>query len=122
MPPILIYIAIGLFAGISSGLVGIGGGIIITPALVLLCKFTQQQAQGTTLALLVPPVGLLAAYQYFKHGLVDVRVACYVCIGFFVGGLLGAKIATALPNNVLEKLFGALLMGIGIKMLFFASK
>jgi uncharacterized membrane protein YfcA len=116
---IITYMALGLVAGISSGLVGIGGGIIITPALVLLCKFTQQQAQGTTLALMVPPIGLLAAWQYYKNGFVDLKVAALICAGFFIGGLLGARVATSLPNVVLEKLFGTLLMAIGVKMLFF---
>ena len=113
-----LYIGIGLVAGIASGLVGIGGGVLITPALVLIVGLTQQQAQGTTLALMVPPIGLLAAWEYYQKGLVDLKIAGLICLGFFVGGLLGAKVATGLPNSVLEKLFGVTLVAIGLKMLF----
>jgi uncharacterized membrane protein YfcA len=119
---LLLYLALGLFAGISSGLVGIGGGTIITPALVMLCGFSQHQAQGTTLALLVPPIGLLAAWQYYKSGYVDLKVAGLICLGFFVGGLIGARVATSLSNIWLERMFGTLLISIGIKMLFFPSQ
>ena len=90
---IFLYILLGVVAGIFSGLIGIGGGIIIVPALVLLFGLSQHSAQGTTLALMVPPIGLLAAWTYYKQGLVDLKIAAFVCIGFFIGGLLGAKFA-----------------------------
>ncbi len=122
IPQLLFYIVLGLFAGITSGLVGIGGGTVITPALVFLCGFSMHKAQGTTLALLVPPIGLLAAWQYYKDGYVDLKVAGLICLGFFVGGLIGARIATAVSNLWLERLFGVLLISIGIKMLFMSSK
>jgi len=121
MVQLLVYLAIGLVAGVTSGLVGIGGGVLITPALVLLVGLTQQQAQGTTLALMVPPIGLLAAWEYYHKGLVDLKVAGLICLGFFIGGYFGAKIATGLSNALLEKIFGATLLLIGVKMLFLSK-
>lgn len=117
MTHILLYLLLGLVAGIFSGLIGIGGGIIIVPALVFLFGLSQHQAQGTTLALLVPPIGLLAAWTYYKEGYVDLRIASLICLGFFLGGLLGAKLATGLSNSVLEKLFGTALLLVSLKML-----
>lgn len=114
-------IILGLLSGVISGLIGIGGGTIITPALVLLFGFTQIKAQGTTLALMIPPIGLLAAWQYYKDGFVDLKAAGLICLGFIIGGFLGAKVATSLSSTVLEKLFGTVLMLIGIKMIFFAK-
>ena len=119
MPDIISLITLGLVAGILSGLVGIGGGIIIIPALVLLFGFTQHQAQGTTLAMMVPPVGILAAYTYWKSGHVDIKTAALICLGFLIGGLIGAKFANNLSNVVLEKVFGISLLIIAIKMIFF---
>lgn len=119
MYEVLIYIVLGLVAGTLSGLIGIGGGIIIVPALVFLVGLSQHEAQGTTLALMVPPVGILAAWTYYKQGYVDLKIAALICIGFFVGGLIGAKIATALASAALEKVFGVVLLGIAIKMIFF---
>ncbi|PWB80673.1 MAG: permease [Candidatus Methylomirabilota bacterium] len=118
MVEIVAYIFLGLVAGFSSGLIGIGGGIIIIPTLVFAFGLSQHQAQGTTLALLVPPIGLLAAWTYYSKGYVDLRIAGLICIGFFVGGLLGAKLAVGLSNSVLEKLFGAALFLISLKMIF----
>lgn len=115
---IMLYILLGFVAGVTSGLIGIGAGVIIIPLLVFLFGFTQQQAQGTTLALMVPPIGLLAAWTYYKQGYVNVQAAAYVCIGFFVGGLLGARFAAGLPNSVLKKTFGIILLLIALKMIF----
>ncbi len=114
---ILLYMLLGLAAGFLGGLVGIGGGVIIVPVLVFLFGLSQHKAQGTTLALLVPPIGILAAWTYFKQGYVDLKIAICICIGFFLGGLFGAKLATSLSNNVLEKVFGIALILIGLKML-----
>jgi uncharacterized membrane protein YfcA len=114
---ILFYLLLGLVAGSLSGLIGIGGGVIIVPALVFLFGLSQHQAQGTTLALLVPPIGLLAALTYYKQGYVDLKIAAFVCVGFFLGGLLGAKLAIGLSNVILEKVFGVALLLIALKMI-----
>ncbi|MBN2030041.1 sulfite exporter TauE/SafE family protein [bacterium] len=119
MTDILLYLILGLAAGTLSGLIGIGGGIIIVPALVFLFGLSQHQAQGTTLALFVPPIGLLAAWTYYSRGYVNLKIAAFVCMGFFVGGLLGARIATGLSNIVLQKIFGAALLLVALRMLFF---
>ena len=116
---ILLYIALGLAAGALSGLMGIGGGIVLIPALVYIFGLTQQQAQGTTLALMIPPIGLLAAWTYYRQGYVNLQIAIFVCLGFFIGGLFGAKIAMGLNNVILQKLFGALLLLVGFRMIFF---
>ena len=111
------YIALGLLAGALSGLVGIGGGVLIVPVLVFLFGMNQHQAQGTTLALMVPPIGLLAAWTYYKDGYVDIRAAALICAGFVLGGLIGAKLATHLSNPILEKTFGFAMLLISIKMI-----
>ena len=113
----LAYVLLGLVAGALSGLIGIGGGIIIVPALVFFFGFTQLKAQGTTIALMIPPSGLLAAWTYYRQGYVDVTAALLVCLGFVLGGLLGATVATGLSNALLEKVFGVVLLFIALKML-----
>lgn len=118
MSQLVLYIILGLAAGILSGLVGLGGGILIVPALVFLFGFSQQQAQGTTLALLVPPIGILAAWTYYKHGFVDVKVAAVIAAGFIIGSLFGARFAVGVPNAVLEKVFGIVIVLIGLRMIF----
>jgi uncharacterized membrane protein YfcA len=117
MVHILLFLLLGLAAGVLSGLIGIGGGVLIVPGLVLLFGLPQHQAQGTTLAMLVPPIGILAAWTYYEKGYVDLKIAGLLCAGFLVGGLLGGKIATTLSNAVLEKVFGAALLLIAVKML-----
>lgn len=114
---IILYVLLGLLTGVFSGMFGLGGGTIIIPVLVFLFGLSQHQAQGTTLALMVPPIGLLAAWTYYKAGFVDVRIAAFVCLGFFFGGLLGAKIVVGLPEPLLRRLFGVALLMISIKMI-----
>ena len=114
----LLYILLGLLAGSLSGLIGIGGGVIVVPSLIFLFGFSQQEAQGTTLGLLVPPIGILAALTYYQQGYVNLKVAALICVGFFVGGLLGAKLAVSLSTEVLKKVFGLVLLFIGAKMIF----
>ena len=114
---ILLYVILGLAAGILSGLLGIGGGILIVPALVLGFGLSQHLAQGTTLALMVPPIGLLAAWTYYKQGFVDVKIAALVCLGFFFGGLIGANLATSINPIWLKKLFGFALLIAALKMI-----
>jgi len=121
MSNILFLILLGLMAGVLSGLIGIGGGMILVPALVFLLGFSQHQAQGTTLALMVPPIGLLAAWIYYKQGYVDLKIAALICLGFFFGGLVGARIATGLPNIVLQRIFGVALLLVALKMILFVK-
>jgi len=111
------YLLLGLLAGALSGLIGIGGGVIIVPVLVFLMGFSQHEAQGTTLALLIPPIGILAAWSYYKQGYVNLPVAGYICVGFVLGSLAGARLATSLSNTALERIFGVALLLIAIKML-----
>ena len=115
---IVLYLLLGLFAGVLSGLLGIGGGIFVIPALVLLLGLSQKTAQGTTLAMMVPPIGLLAAWAYYKAGFVDLKVAGLMCIGFFFGGFLGAKFATTLSETTLSRIFGVAMLIVSIKMIF----
>jgi uncharacterized membrane protein YfcA len=114
---IILYLLLGLVAGTFSGLIGIGGAIIIIPALVLLFGLSQHTAQGTTLALMVPPIGLLAAWVYYRQGFVDLKIAGLICLGFFVGGLIGAKFATEIPDQTLRKVFGVVLLLASLKMI-----
>jgi hypothetical protein len=112
------FLLLGLVAGTVSGLIGIGGGMLITPTLVYLFGFSQYSAQGTTLALLVPPIGLLGALTYYRQGYVDLKVAALVCLGFFLGGLLGAKFAVNMPEVFLRRLFGTAMLLVALRMLF----
>jgi len=114
---IFLLVLVGLAAGILSGLLGIGGGILIVPCLVFIFGLSQHAAQGTTLALMVPPIGLLAAWTYYKQGDVDIRMAVLICLGFFVGGLFGAKLAGLINGALLKKLFGGLLLFTALKMI-----
>ncbi len=115
---ILLLAIIGLAAGILSGLIGIGGGIIIVPALVLILGFSQQEAQGTSLGLLLLPVGILAVMNYYKQGFIDIKVVGIMCITFVVGGWLGSKLSLSLPQETIKKIFAVVLLLIAGKMLF----
>ena len=119
---IILLLLIGLAAGITSGLVGIGGGILIVPGLVYLLGFSQKMAQGTSLGILLLPVGILAVWQFYKGGYVDVKSVALVAIAFVVGGYFGSKITLALPEDVVKKVFAILMLVISIKMLFFEKK
>jgi len=113
------YLLLGLAAGIYSGIFGLGGGTIIIPVLVFLFGMSQHTAQGTTMAMLVPPIGLLAAWAYYQKGFVDLKAAGLMCITFFIGGLIGAKFATAISDTTLTKVFGIALLLISLKMIFY---
>ncbi|MGA1865378.1 MAG: TSUP family transporter [bacterium] len=115
---ILLTILIGAAAGIAGGFLGIGGGIIMVPALVLFFGMTQHQAQGTVLATMVPPIGLLAAMKYYYAGNVNIKIAVFLCLGFFVGGLLGAQGAHYISATLLKRIFGILLLFISIRLIF----
>ena len=112
-------LVLGLIAGYFSGLVGIGGGVIIVPILIFVFGFNQHTAQGTTLALLIPPIGILAALAYYQKGYVDIKSAMIICTGFILGGYLGGKMAIGLPDQILKQIFAVLLMVLGLKMFFF---
>jgi len=116
---VFLYLLLGLVTGIFSGLIGIGGAIIIIPSLVLLFGLSQHTAQGTTLALMVPPIGLLAAWTYYKQGFIDFKIAGLICLGFFFGGLVGAKFATEIPDDILRKIFGVILLASSLRMIFY---
>ena len=116
---IILLILIGLAAGFLSGLVGIGGGIIIVPALVLLLGFTQKQAQGTSLGIMLLPIGILAVIQYYKQGYLNVNYVLIVACAFVVGGFLGSKLALSLSDEKMKKVFAVILFLISFKMLFF---
>jgi uncharacterized protein len=115
---ILLYLILGLTAGTLSGMFGIGGGTILIPALVFLAGLTQHEAQGTTLAIMLLPIGLLAVIRYYHSGHVRFYIATFICIGFLIGGLLGANIAEGLPNLVLRKAFGIFLMVVAAYTIF----
>ena len=109
-------LAVGIVAGYLSGLVGIGGGIIIVPMLVLLFGFSQYMAQGTTLAMMIPPIGILAVLKYYQGGYVDIRTAGVLCVGFVLGGYFGGLTAVNVSQDVLRKIFGVVLVAVGVKM------
>ena len=116
-----LFVLLGVVAGAASGLVGIGGGIIIVPALVMLFGFSQKLAQGTTLALLVPPIGILAAYAYYQHGLVDLRAAGLIVVGFLAGSFIGARFVTNLSNATVTRIFAVFLILVAVRMLITAK-
>lgn len=115
---LILLIIIGLLAGSFSGMVGIGGGVIIIPMLVYFLGFTQHEAQGTSLAVMLPPIGLMAAYQYYKSGHVNLVYAMIIAGAFFVGGYLGAKYAVKIPEMILKKIFGIFLLLLALKTIF----
>ena len=113
---VLTLVVIGLAAGVLSGLIGVGGGIIVVPALVYFLGFSQHEAQGTSLGLLLLPVGILAVLNYYNKGFIDVKVVAIMCLAFVLGGWLGSKISLALPEEPVKKIFGILLLYTAFKM------
>src|SRR5664279_1012965 len=114
---ILILIVIGIITGVMAGMLGIGGAIIMIPALVFLLGISQQSAQGTSLAVMLPPVGIIAAYNYYKAGHVNIKFAIILAVCFLVGSYFGSKLALDLPQAVLKKIFGVLLLLVAARML-----
>ena len=119
---LIILIIIGIAAGILGGMVGVGGGIVIVPALVFFLGFSQKMAQGTSLGILLLPVGLFGVMQYYKEGYVDMKVVLIISAGFLLGSLFGSKLALSLPQDAVKKIFAVLLIIVAIKMLFFEKK
>jgi uncharacterized membrane protein YfcA len=111
------FILTGLLVGVLSGMVGVGGGIILVPILVIFFGFSQHRAQGTSTAMLLPPIGILAAWTYYKAGMVDIRATALLCAGFVLGGLFGAKLAIVMDKDVLRRAFGTVLLCISLKMI-----
>jgi uncharacterized membrane protein YfcA len=107
---IFIFIVIGLAAGVLAGLFGIGGGILIVPALILVARMAPITATGTSLGSLLLPVGALGAYEYYRHGHVNVRAAIWVALGLFVGAYFGAKVANQIPQLYLKRMFAVFLV------------
>lgn len=118
---VILLIVIGFSAGVLSGLVGVGGGIIVVPALVFFLGFTQQEAQGTSLGLLLLPVGILAVVNYYNKGNIDVKVVAVMSIAFILGGWFGSKLALQLSQELLRKIFAIVLFYTAFRMLHWDS-
>ncbi len=114
---ILIILIIGLSAGLLNGSMGVGGGILIVPALVFILGFSMRQAQGTSLALMTIPVMLAAAINYYKEGYINVKVALLMAFTFVIGSYLGSKLAMHIPEKFMKKAFGVLMIIAAIKMI-----
>lgn len=115
---VLILLAIGLSSGFLSGTMGVGGGIIVVPALVYFLGFSQHMAQGTSLALMLPPTGILATLHYYKNGFVDVKVALIIIVMFIVGAYLGSLFSLQIPEKLLRRVFGVFVLLAATKMIF----
>ena len=115
---LLILIAIGIISGIMAGMLGIGGAIIMVPALVFVMGLNQHTAQGTSLAVMLPPIGIIAAFNYYKAGQVNIKFALILAAAFLIGSYFGSKLALNLPQPVLKKIFGILLILVAARMLF----
>ncbi len=115
---LLLLIIIGLTAGALGGMIGLGGGIILIPALVLLMKLDQQTAQGTSVAIMLPPIGLFAVYNYYKAGYVNTKFAMIIAAAFMIGGYFGSMLALKLSPSMMRKIFSILLAAIAVKMFF----
>lgn len=114
---ILLLVIIGLITGAFAGMLGIGGAIIMVPALVYIMGLGQQAAQGTSLAVMLPPIGIIAAYNYYKAGQVNLKFALILAVFFIIGSYFGSRLSLSLPENTLRKIFGILLLAVAIKML-----
>ena len=114
---VLLLIAIGFAAGILSGAFGIGGGVVIVPALIYLAGFNQHRATGTSLAVLLPPIGFAAMWEYYRHQNVDVGAAMIIAAAVFVGGWLGALVANRISGPYLRLAFGVFVVMLGVSLM-----
>lgn len=112
-----ILIVIGLLAGILSGFIGVGGGMIIVPGLIYFLGMSQHSAQGTSLALMIPPIGILAVYNYYKAGDVNLAYAGIIAATFVIGGYLGSKLSLRLSPSTVRFIFGAIMLYVACKLL-----
>ncbi len=118
MTRVIIGIVVGVLVGIFSGLVGIGGGVVLVPILAYGFGMSQEMAQGTTLALLLPPTGALAFWQYYRAGHADLKLGLLLALGIFFGGYFGGRWAQHISTGGLRKIFAVVLLGIALKMFF----
>lgn len=114
---IVILALIGIVAGMLSGFIGIGGGVIIVPALVYFLSLSQHEAQGTSIALMLPPIGILAAMNYYKAGTLNVKYALIVAATFIIGGYIGSRISLQLPPETVKRVFGIIMLFVALKMI-----
>jgi len=114
---IAIMLLIGVCAGFASGLVGIGGGIVIVPALVYFLALTQKQAQGVSIGMLLMPVGFLAAYNYYKTGNLNFGYSILIGLGFVVGAFFGSKVSLSIDEILLRRIFGVFILMVAIRMI-----
>ena len=121
MTEIIILIVIGILSGVLSGMFGVGGGIIIVPAFVFFLGMTQHQAQGTSLGLMLLPIGILAAYNYYKTGNLDVKAGLIVAAAFVIGGYFGSKFSLSIDQVTLKRIFGVLMFFVSVKLIFFSK-
>lgn len=122
MNTLILLILIGLMAGILGGFIGVGGGIIVVPAMIYFMGMGQHTAQGTSLAMMLPPIGLLAVWNYHKEGAVDMKAAMILAIGFIIGGYLGSKLSLRLDETKVKFVFGLFMVLVAIRMTFTAWK
>ncbi|HEY2325012.1 MAG TPA: sulfite exporter TauE/SafE family protein [Thermoanaerobaculia bacterium] len=122
MSAALRFILIGALSGIAAGFFGIGGGIVVVPLLVYWAKFTQHRATGTSLAVLLPPVGIAAVIEYYRNDNVDIRAALYIAVAMIVGGGIGAFFANRLPGPYLRLIFGIFVVVLGVYLIFGAAR
>ncbi|MDV7188198.1 sulfite exporter TauE/SafE family protein [Lutibacter sp. TH_r2] len=115
---VIILIIIGLLAGVLSGLVGVGGGILMVPMFVFFLGLTQHNAQGMSLAVMLPPVTFFAVYNYHQSGEINWKMALIVSLLFFIGGFIGSKIALQIDQRMLKKVFGVFMLLVAIKLIF----
>jgi uncharacterized membrane protein YfcA len=113
---VILFIAIGLAAGLLAGMFGIGGGIVIGPALILLASFAPQTATGTSLGALLLPVGALGAWEYYHRGHVNIAASLWIALGLFVGAWFGARIALSISGPQLQKAFAIFLVLMAIRV------
>lgn len=118
MNEVLILLAMGLIAGILSGMVGIGGGIVLVPALIYFFGFSQHSAQGTVLFMFLMPIGILGAFNYWSAGHIDWKVALIMCSTFIAGSYFGSKIAISVDALTLKRIFGAVIFLLSLKMMY----
>ena len=119
---LIVLLLIGIFAGVLSGLIGVGGGIVIVPALVYFLGLSQHTAQGTSLALMLPPIGVLGVMNYYKAGALNWKYAAVIAIAFIIGGYIGSKFSlTYISEELMKKVFGIIMLVVSIKLVFFSK-